>query len=127
MEIMELAAQLGKAIKENEVYKKFTEAKEAFDNNGDINSKIVEYGVQQSALQEAAVSEERDEAVIAKIQERMDALYSEIFADETFVALNEAQEAVNDLMNRVNETITFNITGEQACTHDCSTCSGCHH
>jgi cell fate (sporulation/competence/biofilm development) regulator YlbF (YheA/YmcA/DUF963 family) len=127
MEIMELAAQLGKAIKENEVYKKFTEAKEAFDNNGDVNSKIVEYGVQQSALQEAAVSEERDEAVIAKIQERMDALYSEIFADETFVALNEAQEAVNDLMNRVNETITFNITGEQTCTHDCSTCSGCHH
>ena len=47
--------------------------------------------------------------------------------DESFLAVNEAQDAVNELMNAVNETITYNITGEQACTHDCSTCGGCGH
>ena len=42
--------------------------------------------------------------------------------------LLEAQEAVNELMNAVNNTITFAITGEMPsnCTHDCSTCGGCH-
>ena len=36
---------------------------------------------------------------------------------------------MNDLMNAVNSTITFNITGElpSDCTHNCSTCGGgCH-
>ena len=50
MDVMELAAQLGKAIKEHEVYKKFLEAKEAYDKNDAVNRKIMEYGVQQQAL-----------------------------------------------------------------------------
>ena len=126
MEIMELAAMLGKAIKEQGTYKKFADAKKAFDNNVEVNNKIVEYNVQQTALQEAAVSADRDEAVLEQIQKRLDTLYKEIFEDPTFIALNEAQEELNALMNEVNETITFNITGEHACTHDCSTCGGCH-
>ena len=127
MEVMELAAMLGKAIKEMDTYKKFESAKAAFDANDELNSMLVEYSVQQSALQQAVVSEDRDEKVIEQIQARLEDLYNQIFANPTFVALNEAQEAVNALMNEVNDTITFNITGEQQCTHDCSTCSGCHH
>ena len=34
--------------------------------------------------------------------------------------------AVNELMETVNNTIMFNATGKTACTHDCSTCGGCH-
>ena len=126
MEIMELAAELGRAIKAEGTYKKFADAKKAFDTNDEVNNKIVEYNVQQSALQEAAISEDRDEAVIEQIQARLDTLYKEIFEDPTFIALNAAQEELNALMNAVNETITFNITGEHACTHNCSSCSGCH-
>ena len=126
MEIIEIAATLGKAIKENEIYKRFEEAKAAFENNEEVNAKIMEYNVQQSALQEAAVSEDRDENVMTQIQSRLDALYAEIVEDKTLVALNAAQEEVNSLMNAVNETITFNITGEHTCTHDCSSCHGCH-
>ena len=126
MEIMELAAQLGKAIRENEVYQNFLKAKEAYDHNDDLNRKIMEYGVQQRALQETATSPDRDDTVMDQIQKRIDALYDEICADESFAAVNAAQEAVNELMNNVNQTITFNITGETPCTHDCSTCGGCH-
>ena len=127
MEIMELAAQLGKAIKENEVYKKFLEAREAYDKNDAINRKIMEYGVQQQALANEAGKAEKDDALMDQIQKRMDTLYEEICSDETFLAVNEAQDAVNELMNQVNQTITFNITGEQPCTHDCSSCGGCGH
>ncbi len=123
---MEIAAQLGRAIAESEVYKKFLEAKEAYDHNDDLNRKIMEYSVQQRALQETATSPDRDETVMNQIQARIDVLYEEICNDASFNAVNEAQEAVNVLMNEVNETITYNITGQKACTHDCSTCSGCH-
>jgi len=126
MEVMELAAQIGKAIKEHEVYKKYLEAKEAYDNNEVVNDKIMEYGIQQQALAIEAGKEDHDEALMDQIQKRLDSLYTEICEDATFLALNAAQEAVNELMNQVNQTINYNITGEKPCTHDCSTCGGCH-
>jgi len=127
MTVMELAAELGKAIKEHEVYKKYLEAKEAYDTNDNLNRKIMEYSVQQKALADEAGKQEKDDDLMAQIQKRIDVLYQEICEDTSFLAVNEAQDAVNELMNEVNQTITYNITGETPCTHDCSTCSGCGH
>lgn len=127
MTVMELAAELGKAIKEHEVYKKYLEAKEAYDTNDALNRKIMEYSVQQKALADEAGKQEKDDDLMAQIQKRIDVLYKEICEDNSFLAVNEAQDAVNELMNEVNQTITYNITGESPCTHDCSTCSGCGH
>ena len=127
MTVMELAAELGKAIKEHEVYKKYLEAKEAYDTNDTLNRKIMEYSVQQKALADEAGKQDKDDDLMAQIQKRIDVLYKEICEDTSFLAVNEAQDAVNELMNEVNQTITYNITGESPCTHDCSTCSGCGH
>ena len=127
MEIMKLAEELGKAIKNSEVYAKYLAAKEAYDNNEVVNDKIMEYGIQQQVLATEAGKEDRDEAAMEQIQARLEALYTEICADSTFLALNEAQDAMTELMNQVNQTINYNITGEQPCTHDCSTCGGCGH
>ena len=126
MEIMELAEMLGKAIKEDKIYKDFLAAKEAYDNNEEVNKKIMEYGVQQQALASEAGKKDQDKDMMDQIQKRIDALYADIVEDKTFVAINEAQQAVNELMNQVNQTINFSITGENPCTHDCSTCGGCH-
>lgn len=126
MEIMELAATLGKAIKESDTYAKYLEAKEAYDNNEVVNDKIMEYGIQQQALAIEGSKEEPDEAAMEQIQNRLDTLYAEICEDKTFIALDAAQNAMTELMNQVNQTINYNITGEQPCTHDCSTCGGCH-
>ena len=128
MEIMKLAEELGKAIKDSEVYAKYLAAKEAYDNNEVVNDKIMEYGIQQQVLATEAGKEDRDEAAMEQIQARLEALYTEICADSTFLALNEAQDAMTELMNQVNQTINYTITGEQPCTHDCSTCGGgCSH
>ena len=127
MEIMELAATLGKAIKESDTYAKYLEAKEAYDNNEVVNDKIMEYGIQQQALAIEGSKEEPDEAAMEQIQNRLDILYAEICEDKTFIALDAAQNAMTELMNQVNQTINYNITGEQPCTHDCSTCGGCGH
>ena len=70
---------------------------------------------------------ERSEELLKMIQDRIDAIYDQIVSTETYKALEKAQNDVNDLMEMVNSTITFNITGEMpSCTHDCSTCGGCH-
>ena len=128
MEIMELAAELGKALKEDARLKKLEEAKEAYTSNSELQKKLIEYEVQQKALQVEITREERDTAFIDIIQNRIDQIYKEVTEDPTFIALNEIQAEVNELMNAVNATITANITGEEpsSCTHNCATCGGCH-
>ena len=127
MEIFELAAELGKALKADERLVKLEEAKKAYEENKTLQRNIVEFDVQQKALQQEMIKPEKDTIFIEVIQKRIDELYKMITEDADFVALNEAQAVVNELMNSVNSTITYNITGElpSSCTHDCSTCGGC--
>ena len=68
-----------------------------------------------------------DVTLVGQIQARIDALYQQITTHALYVELEEAQNEVNELMNAVNNTIMYNITGElpSSCTHDCSTCGGC--
>lgn len=128
MEIMELAAELGKRIKQDPRVAKMNEAAAAYEKNEVLTAKIAEYNAETAALTEEYKKAEKDGALIESIEKRINALYEEIVADPTLIAYNEASEAVNALMNEVNGEITFQITGERPCTHDCSTCgSDCGH
>lgn len=129
MDIFELAAELGKALKADEKLVRLEAAKNAYESDPELQKMMVEYEVQQRALQGEIVKEERDTLFIDTIQKRIDTLYNSIMEHPVFKELNEAQSDVNELMNAVNNTITYNITGEMpSCTHDCSTCGGgCSH
>ncbi len=126
MTIFELASELGKTIKEDERMIRMTKAKEAYESSEKISKLMMEYGIQQQALTTMGDGENIDTETVSKIQERINEIYAEITQDPLFKELDEAQAAVNELMNSVNNTIMFNITGETPCTHDCSSCSGCH-
>ena len=128
MTIFELAAELGRALKADEKLVRLENVKKAYEADTDLNKKMIEYEVQQKALQLEITRDDRDTLLIDNIQKRIDTLYREIMENPVFVELNEAQAEVNELMNAVNQTITFQITGElpSSCTHDCSTCGGCH-
>ena len=129
MTIFELAQELGKALKEDEKLVRLANAKKAYENDNALKKYMVEYEVQQKALQVELVKEERDTMFIDVIQKRIDELYNLIMQHPVFVELNDAQAEVNELMNAVNNTISFEITGElPSCTHDCSSCGGgCSH
>ena len=128
MDIFELAAELGKALKADERLVKLDEAKKAYEADGELKKFMIESEVQQKALQTEITREERDTMLIDAIQARIDELYKIIMEHPVFIQLNEVQAEVNELMNAVNSTITFHITGEKpSCTGSCSTCGGgCH-
>ena len=129
MEIFEIAAQLGKALKEDERLVRLENAKKAYKESPTLGKMMIEYEVQQKALETEVEKPEKDTHFIDIIQNRINELYRQIMEDPAFIELNEAQQVVNDLMNSVNTTIMFNITGElpSDCTHNCSTCGGgCH-
>ncbi len=126
MTIFELASELGKAISQDERMIRMENAKKAYDESEKISRLMMEYGIQQQALTTMGDSAEIDTDALTRIQDRIDEIYAEITTDPIFRELDEAQAVVNELMQSVNNTIMYNATGQTPCTHDCSSCSGCH-
>ena len=126
--VFELAIVLGKALKKDPRMVRMDEARKAYEQDETVSTLIAEYEVQQKAMQNIATGESFEPQMMEMIQNRINELYEQIMSHPVYVELNAAQEAVNELMNAVNNTITFAITGEMPsnCTHDCSTCGGCH-
>ena len=130
MEIFELATKLGQELKKDERLVRMAKAKEAYENDGELRTLMREYQVQQTALEKTAGQKDVEARFLEMIQDRINQIYDQIVAHPVYVELEAAQNEVNALMNAVNNTITFEITGEMpsSCTHDCSTCGGgCSH
>lgn len=126
--IIELAHMLGLEIAASNEMKKLAEAKDAFEANSELQNKMSEYETDRVLLTQEYSKEQADEKLIADLHARIDELAAEITSNVLYVAFMQAQAEVNSLMNEVNEEIKFCITGERPsdCTHDCSTCKGCH-
>ena len=116
--VFELAITLGKALKQDARLVRMENARKAYEEDPTLKQLMTEYDVQQKAIQQVASAEDFDPQLLQSIQNRINELYDQIMAAPVYVELMEA----------VNNTITFAITGEMPsnCTHDCSTCGGCH-
>jgi cell fate (sporulation/competence/biofilm development) regulator YlbF (YheA/YmcA/DUF963 family) len=128
--IIELAHALGEEIAKSEEIKNLEAAKEAFQTDADLQAKMSEYEADRMLLGQefSKDSGEIDERAVADLRARIDELTAEITKNPNYIVFSEAQNAMNALMAEVNAEIKFCITGERpsTCTHDCSTCSGCH-
>ena len=125
----ELAIMLGKCLKDDPRLVRMNEARKAYESDESLSTLMAEYQVQQKAMENVTTGEEFDPHMIQLIQDRINELYEQITQNALYTELEAAQNAVNELMNAINNTITFAITGEMpsSCTHDCSTCGGgCH-
>ena len=127
--IIELAHALGMEIAASDEIKNLENAKAAYEANAELQAKMSEYETHRRLLGEELTknNDSIDEIAVANIRARIDELAREISANPVYITFANAQQALNRLMADVNAEIKFCITGERDdCTHDCSTCSGCH-
>lgn len=127
--IIELAHQLGVEIAKSEEIKALNETKNAFDSDSELQSLMSEYEADRVLLGQEFSKKESDidEKAIADLRARIEELTKVISKNPIYIAFATAQQDMNKLMADVNAEIKFCITGERDnCTHDCSTCSGCH-
>ena len=108
MTIEEIAAQLGKAIKEDDRIKELNAARDAYETSEELRTLMTEYDVNQKAIEFEATKPELDEDLLKKMQGRLDDLYDKIMEHPVFVRLNAAQNEVNAYMEAINNIITFN-------------------
>lgn len=124
-EVFALAAKLGTLIRDDARMVRLNAAKTAYENNEQLRNLMSEYDMQQAAIQQMASDPDRDTHLIDMVQSRINELYEAILACPTFSELLYAQEDANKLMEAVNNTITYMITGElPSCSHDCASCGG---
>lgn len=127
--IIELAHQLGMEIAGSDEIKALNETKNAFDSDAALQALMSEYEADRVLLGQEFSKDnaEIDEKAIADLRARIEELTREVSQNPIYIAFAEAQQNMNKLMADVNAEIKFCITGERDnCTHDCSTCSGCH-
>ncbi len=128
MDIIKMAHDIGKAIKESDEMKNYEAAQAAYAADEALQTKVTEYNVQQKAFADESAKAAPNDFLLGAIRKRLEALADEITKEPTYIAFAEAQEKVSAVLAEVNETIMSEVTGEEPhhCTHDCSSCGGCH-
>lgn len=126
MNIMEAATALGRIIKDSETYQRFSAAKSAYESDEKLSELLREYEADRRTLDRASKLDEVDTLLIDTLQARLDEIYTLVSDNQIYIEYIEAQEKVNELMEQVNNQITFAVTGKQPCSsHGCASCSGC--
>lgn len=135
-DIIEIARTLGEALKNSAEYKAFCDTRDEMKKNEPLKRKLDEFKVQKAVFEVEKEKEEADEHLLDVLSSRLEVLYKEITSVPEMKAYSKAEEDLNILMTAVNMTISSYIGAEEystessedseSCTHNCSTCKGCH-
>ena len=127
-EIIEKAKELGALLQSSEQIQRYNAAKAAYDQDEEVQKLAQEFNLHRMTMMSLSEAEDQDPERIAEIEERIKGVYEKIMASEKMIAMQQTAKAVEELMAQVNGVISFYVTGEEptSCTHDCSTCGGCH-
>lgn len=127
-EIIEKAKELGALLQSSEQVQKYNAAKAAFEQDEETQKLVKEFNLHRMTMMTLGSGENADEARIAEVEERLKDVYGRIMESESMKAMQESGKAVEEMMGQVNGVLSFYVTGEepQSCTHDCSSCGGCH-
>lgn len=125
MTIIEKAHELGEMIKSSKEMEALSATEKAQQEDSDAQQLIADFNIKRLNLareiQSGKITEEE------AIKKNNDAFSEMVEKSQVISDYVEAKKQFDNLVNSVNNVINVYIMGEQqGCTHDCSTCGGCH-
>lgn len=134
MDVIEQVRSLGKAIQQDERFIRYAKARLENDNDTELQAAIGNFNIVRMELDRETGSEQKDEAKISELNEKLRKVYGEIMASPAMVEYNTAKAELDAMVNEINTVISKCLDGEDpeacdtsaACTGSCSTCGGCH-
>ena len=122
--IIEKTKELGALLQASAQVQRYNAAKAAYEADEEVQKLVKEYNLQRMNMMNAG----DDETRMAELEERVKGIYNQVVASASMIEMQAAGQALQELLNQVNGVISFYVTGEEpnSCTHDCSTCGGCH-
>ena len=115
-------------MEQSEIVKNQRAAKQAFDTDDELQQLIGDFNVAKLALMNESNKDKPDAEKTEKLRTQTTQSYEKVMAHPVMMQLNDAEIALEGLLNQVNGILQQSITGEEpgGCTHNCATCSGCH-
>ena len=126
--ILEKATELGKLMKESKIVSDYNTAKAVFDADEEVNDLVGQFNLARMNLTNESQKQTPDSSRVEELQKQTQEIYEKIMGKPAMQALDSANLALEDMVKKVNQILQSSISGEAAagCTHDCSTCGGCH-
>ncbi len=125
MDIFEKTQELGKMIQETEEMKRMLAADAAQQADAEAQELLKEFNLQRMNLardmQEEKITQEE------AIKKNNQAFADMMEKSEVIKEYVESKKAFDAVIGKINGILNFYITGQDPnCTHNCSTCGGCH-
>ena len=135
MNVIELTRQPGKAIQEDERYKKYEAACALNDTDTEIQNEIGKFNQMRQDLSVEMRKPDKDADRLTTLDHDIKELYDKIMAMPKMIEYNEAKADIDALMKSVYYILQQAANGEDpetcpaqapsGCTGSCSTCGGC--
>lgn len=132
--VIKMTRELGKAIQQDDRYIAYNLAKQANDNDEELQKLIGEFNLKRMNLNQEISSENKDPDRVKAIDDEIKSIYAQIMSNKNMVVFTAAQNALEQLISDVNQIISMCANGEDpdtcevshGCSGSCSTCGGCH-
>ena len=105
MDVIKLTRELGAAIQQDERYIAFTKAKEANENDKEINDLMGKIQLVQMNYQIEASKEEPDSEKMRAFEEEFNEAYTALMDNEKMQAYDEARAAIDEMMNYIMQIL----------------------
>ena len=133
MDCIDLFKRAAMALQTDPRYLALDQARKANDKDEELQNLIGEFNLARMDLNNEIGKNERDDARIAELNEKVNSLYGQIMGNEGMVAYNEAKRECENLVNYIDAIINTAMNGgdpmtvqepSESCTGSCSTCGG---
>ena len=134
MDIIEMTRELGKALQADDRYIAYALAKQANDEDLELQALINGFEKMRYDLNMELTKENKDTEKIQQLDENIKSNYQKIMSNPRMIVFTAAQKSLESLVENMQQIITMSVNGEDpatcepstGCTGSCATCGGCH-
>ena len=132
MDIIQMTRELGKAIQADDRYIAYCLAKQANDDDEQLQNLINAFNLKRVELQMEISKPDKNNETIQELNTLIKDTYQKIMTNPKMMVYNSTKSAMDDLMNQINNIITMSANGvnpdeidlSTICAGDCSSCGG---
>ena len=117
--------ELSDSVMECDIYKKMKSAEDAAMRNESAAALIVRYEAYDEKVKHMLANDERDFALLKKLNDEMSDIKDEMAMIDELVALSDARGEFSALMQQINAMLKFLLIDDTAQDDPLSKCGGC--
>ena len=135
MDIIEMTRELCRELQKDERFITLQMVQQKADADAELQALIGDFNIKRMAIQNEAAKENRSDEKLQQLNTELRQCYATVMQNPNMIAYNEAKDAMDALIQRINAIITQSAEGgdpdtadydPSSCGGDCGSCAGCH-